>query len=232
MASAISELIIYLQSQDGNIRRLAVSALGKIADKQGAKPLLELLLLEEKPQVRQYIVKALGKIGDASAKSMLEAIAQDDREKEYTREAARNAIKRLSSEEKKQTSPVGIDRPYAAAQSEDPVAAFLSHSHPRPLLGPWHVGWALSFHSQFAGADWNRSKTGELAYRLKYHCDLTALPELVEQAAALIADHLELAEVDAIVPVPPSIQRSIDPVSSFAKALAQQLNLAFFACSD
>lgn len=227
-ALAVSELVIYLQSQDGNIRRLAASALGKIADKQATTHLMELLSREDQPQVRQYTVKALSKIGDTSAKSMLEAIAQDDQEKEYTREAARDAIKRLSSsEEKIRRSSVGMDRPYPATPPEDPVAAFLSHSHPRPLTGPWQVGWALGFHSQFAGADWNRSKIGELAYRLKYQCDISVLPELVEQAVALVADRPELAEVDAIVPVPPSKLRPNDPVSSFAKALAQQLNLAF-----
>lgn len=224
-ASAVSELVIYLQSQDGNIRRLAASAMGKIADKQAAKPLMELLSREDKPQVRQYAVKALGKIGDVSAKFLLEAIAQDEQEKEYTREAARCALKRLSSGERIPTAY--MDKPHSDTLSEDPVAAFLSHSHPRPLLGSWQVGWALDFHSQFAGADWNRSKTGELAYRLKYQGDLSVLPELVEQAIALIAEHPELTLVDAIVPVPPSTLRSNDPVRGFAKALAQRLNLAF-----
>jgi hypothetical protein len=227
-ASAISELIIYLQSQDGNIRRLAASALGKIADKQGTKPLMELLLREEKPQVRQYAVKALGKIGDVSAKSMLEVIEQDDQEEEYTREAARNAIKRLSSEGKIRISPGDMDRSYSATLSEDPVAEFLSRPHPRRLSGSWGVGWALGFHSRFSGSDWNRSKAGELTYRLKYQSDLSVLPELVEQAVALIVDYPELAEVDAIVPVPPSKSYPNDPVSSFAEALAQRLKLAFW----
>jgi hypothetical protein len=111
---------------------------------------------------------------------------------------------------------------------EDPVAAFLSQSHPRPLQGPWQVGWALGFHSQFAGANWNRSKAGELAYRLKYQSDFSVLPELIEQAVALIAGHPELTQVDAIVPVPPSKSRPNDPVSSFARTLAQRLDLAFW----
>lgn len=111
--------------------------------------------------------------------------------------------------------------------SIDPVAAFLSRPHPRQLSGPWNAGWALGFHSQFTGVDWSRSEAGELAYRLKYQEDLSALPALVEQATALIADHPELAEVDAVVPVPPSKPRSHDPVSSFTNALAQQLDLEF-----
>ena len=114
-----------------------------------------------------------------------------------------------------------------AQEEEDPVSLFLSHPHPRKLPGPWHAGWALSFHSQFSGADWSRSGTGDLAYRLKYQEDLSVLPALVEQAAELITQHPELARVDAVIPVPPSKQRLNDPVSSFAKALAQHLGLSY-----
>jgi ATP-dependent DNA helicase RecQ len=113
------------------------------------------------------------------------------------------------------------------APGEDAVAAFLSRSHPRQLPGPWNAGWALGFHSAYAGATWNRSATGELTYRLKYQGDLSVLPALVEQAVALIAEHPELAQVDAILPVPPSTPRPNDPVSSFAKALAHKLGLAY-----
>jgi hypothetical protein len=112
--------------------------------------------------------------------------------------------------------------------AEDPIAAFLSRPHPRELPGPWASGWALGFHSQFSGAEWKRSNAGDLAYRLKYQDDLTVLPILVEQAAALIAEHPALAQVDAIVPVPPSVPRAHDPVSSFAKALSQRLGLAYW----
>jgi ATP-dependent DNA helicase RecQ len=134
----------------------------------------------------------------------------------------------------RQASETGTDlptaqKPFQASTSpeEDPVAAFLSQSHPRPLLGPWQVGWALGFHSQFSGADWKRSKAGELAYRLKYQGDVSVLPELVEQAIALIAVHPELAQVDAVIPVPPSTQRPNDPVSSFAVILAQKLGVPY-----
>ena len=41
--------------------------------------------------------------------------------------------------------------------SDDAVTNFLSRPHPRRLVGPWSEGWALDFHSRFAGAEWNRS---------------------------------------------------------------------------
>jgi adenine/guanine phosphoribosyltransferase-like PRPP-binding protein len=106
-------------------------------------------------------------------------------------------------------------------QSE--IEAFLSRSRPRPLKGPWHSGWALGFHSRFAGADWSRSGVGELAYRLKYRNDRSALLPLVEQMLALIQEYHELAEVDVIAPVPPSTQRSLDPVRLVADSLGQRL---------
>ena len=117
----------------------------------------------------------------------------------------------------------GLNLPPAGG---DPVRDFLSRSHPRPLPGTWQAGWALDFHSRFAGAEWKRSVVGELAFRLKYEGDLSALPPLVEHTLALLAEHPELAQVDAIVPVPPSTLRPVDPVSLFAESLAGRLGLA------
>jgi len=205
--SGVSELIAALQDPDGNVRRLAASALGKIGDRRAVNPLMALLTRETKPQVRQSAVKALGRIGDPRARPLLEKIAADKAERDYTQAAARAALKRLA----------------AQTVSKNDVAAFLARPHPRPLTGPWHAGWALGFHSRFAGAEWSRSPVGELAYRLKYQNDLSALPPLVEQALALCAEHPELADVDAIVPVPPSTPRPSDPVSALADALGTRL---------
>jgi hypothetical protein len=105
-------------------------------------------------------------------------------------------------------------------QSAPQLTAWLNRSHPRPLRGPWEAGWALGFHSRFAGADWSRSPVGELAYRLKYGNDATALAPLVEQARALCVEHPELADVDALVPVPSSQEHASDSVGSLAEALA------------
>jgi ATP-dependent DNA helicase RecQ len=205
--SGVPELIAALEDTDGNVRRLAASALGKIGDGRAVESLMALLEREAKPQVRQYAVKALGKIGDPRARPVLEKIAADKTEPDYAQAAARTALKKLS----------------AQPASENDIAAFLSRSHPRPLPGPWHAGWALGFHSRFAGADWSRSSVGELAYRLKYQGDSTALQPLVEQALALCAEHPELADVDAIVPVPPSTPRAFDPVRALVEALGRQL---------
>jgi superfamily II DNA helicase RecQ len=216
-SEGVSELIAALADDDGNVRRLAASALGKIGDQQAVEPLMALLAREIRPQVRQYAVKALGAIGDGRARTLLEEIASSETEQDYTRESAQKALKRLT------TQPAGEPTNPPPVQPPPQLAAWLNRPHPRPLHGPWDAGWALGFHSRFAGADWSRSPVGELAYRLKYESDGAALAPLVEQAFALCAGHLELADVDAVVPVPPSQEHALDPVGSVAEALAGRL---------
>ncbi len=218
--AALPELLAALKSEDGNIRRLAASALGKIGDERAVQPLLDLLAVETKPQVRQYAVKALGKIGSAQAIPVLTRIAGDDNEMDYTREAARWAIQQISGKPRAGVSSATPPAVPAGAPA-DPVAAFLSSPHPRPLKGNWQIGFALDFHSSFRGADWERSAIGELVYRLKYEEDRSVLPLLVEHTLALFAAHPEMTEFDCIVPVPPSSPRSFNPVYEYCQALAE-----------
>jgi ATP-dependent DNA helicase RecQ len=213
--SALPELIAALEDPNGNVRRLAASALGKIGDAHAVAPLLALLAQEEKPQVRQYAVKALGKIRDPRARPVLQEIAAGENERDYTRKAARNALRRLK--------PVPRDiAPQPTA--EDEITAFLARPHPRLLVGSWDAGWALDFHSRFTGADWDRSQIGELAFRFKYRQDRTVLPTLVEHLLALCTAHPRLTDVDALVPVPPSKPRAFDPVRVLADALGTRLD--------
>ena len=111
------------------------------------------------------------------------------------------------------------------SNGDDPVSAYLSRSHPRPLAGPWRAGWALGFHSSFAGSDWRRSGVGEMTFRLKYREDQSALRPLVDEALGLCREHPELVEADALVPVPPSAKRLVDPVEQFCNKLSPALGL-------
>ena len=94
--SVIPEIIKYTKSSNGNERRLAASALGKLArfkpeiyDAVGA---LEGLLEDEKPQVRQYALKALGKIGIVN-KEIIERIIEKPHEKDYNISIAKRLLK-------------------------------------------------------------------------------------------------------------------------------------------
>ncbi|MBN2687899.1 MAG: hypothetical protein JXR85_06950 [Deltaproteobacteria bacterium] len=95
----ISELIVATKSANGNERRLAASALGKLA---GCRPAiyeavesLEGLLADEKPQVRQYALIALEKIGAVNEVSM-NRIANDPDEKGYNIVIARRLLETIS----------------------------------------------------------------------------------------------------------------------------------------
>jgi hypothetical protein len=118
----------------------------------------------------------------------------------------------------------------APAPPADPVAAFLSSHHPRPLKGIWQVGFALDFHSTFRGAEWERSVIGELVYRLKYEDDRSVLPSLVEHTLDLFAAQPQMTEFEVIVPVPPSTPRPFQPLEAYCQALAQAVGKAVKNC--
>jgi ATP-dependent DNA helicase RecQ len=88
----VGELIRSLSDPDGNVRRLAASALGKLRAADAVGPLLELLRGETGPQVRQYSIIALGRIGDPRAIPALQKNGDDGAEKSYNRAAAWDAI--------------------------------------------------------------------------------------------------------------------------------------------
>lgn len=91
----VPELIPALRDPDGNLRRLAASALGKLAAPAAVEPLPQLLEHETGTQVRQYSIAALGRIGDPWAIDKLEQIDDDPAEKGYNRDAAQQAIGRI-----------------------------------------------------------------------------------------------------------------------------------------
>lgn len=230
--NAVPELIHALESESGNVRRLAASALGKIRDTRAVESLLKLLEHESKPQVRQYAVKALGTICDIRAGALLQQIAENEDEMYYTRDSAKVALKQLHRTVMS-TTPSSPSSNYASRNAghaspisqPDDIDSFLTRSHPRPLTGNWSTGFALGFHSRFTGGDWNRSGVGDLTYRLKYQGDTSVIPALTKQTLELIRQHPELAQVDGIIPVPPSTPRPADPVKIFCEVLAGKINV-------
>lgn len=105
----------------------------------------------------------------------------------------------------------------------------------RRLLGPWDEGYALDRHtlsSTFLGYDQfgherfdtKRSPVGELLYQLKYKNDHTAIDPLAEAAESFLKNTCRLP-IDAIVPVPPSSVRKVQPVMVVAEALAARLGV-------
>lgn len=71
---------------NGNVRRMVCSALGKIGSKN-AIPILHKALYDRKPQVRQYAAKALKTIGNDSSMEILEQLLKRGNEKDYVKRA-------------------------------------------------------------------------------------------------------------------------------------------------
>lgn len=105
--------------------------------------------------------------------------------------------------------------------------------HPIKIKGNWEVGYALDVHtksSQFIGYDdlgremfdTERSRIGELLYRLKYRGDRTVVQEIVQ----LVLDFTTFETIDVIIPVPPShTNRPFQPVIEIAVAIGSRLNI-------
>jgi len=95
--AVLPELIELAGSPVANVRRLAASAIGKLAglaDGKTAVAALQPMLRDSHPQVRQYAAKALGDYGTAArcALADLRDMAISPVEKEYNNESAKKAI--------------------------------------------------------------------------------------------------------------------------------------------
>ncbi len=96
-ASAVDELAGLLQAPSMHVRRLAVSALGKLAGAGDAQKVVNTLLpilKDHHPQVRQYAIKALSAYGTDAACALndLTDIQNNPTEKEYNHRDAKKAI--------------------------------------------------------------------------------------------------------------------------------------------
>ncbi|HEU4341013.1 MAG TPA: HEAT repeat domain-containing protein [Candidatus Binatia bacterium] len=98
--STLPELMGLTQSPVANVRRLAASAIGKLAglaEAKGAVDALQPLLRDRHPQVRQYAAKALKAYGTAArcALSDLRDVAINPVETDYNRRDAKLAVETI-----------------------------------------------------------------------------------------------------------------------------------------
>lgn len=129
--AALPELARHTRSESPLVRRLAASALGKLAgivDSAASVDLLRPLLLDAHPQVRQYAAKALGAFGPVAEKALpdLRDLFKNPVEKDYVkrsvvaagktiREAMRMAEQRAVYRCGRCAKPVAADE-YARSQ--------------------------------------------------------------------------------------------------------------------
>jgi vesicle coat complex subunit len=80
---------------NGNVRRMVCSALGKIGSEK-ALPILHKALSDDKPQVRQYAAKALRHIGNKASLHMLNEAIKKNHEKDYVKRAYLQSIENIN----------------------------------------------------------------------------------------------------------------------------------------
>lgn len=100
--------------------------------------------------------------------------------------------------------------------------------------GNWEDGYVLDRHtvhseivehnsSGYPVWETTRSEVGEAIYQLKYQGNDEGVEELAKTMAEMIDE--QFGEVDAIIPLPPSKARSVQPVSLLANAVADELGI-------
>jgi predicted amidophosphoribosyltransferase len=122
--------------------------------------------------------------------------------------------------------PGAVSAPSVPETSEDLIARFLSQAHPKPLPGPWRVGFALDSHSKFVGAQNVRTELGDLLYRFKYGGEQGVVETLAARLADFLRAHSEM-RADLILPIPSTKkERPYDPVPLLARALGKRIGVA------
>jgi competence protein ComFC len=108
---------------------------------------------------------------------------------------------------------------------------------PKMIIGNWTHGWALDQHtvSCTAGGSANtgfpafateRSEIGEALYQLKYRADMTRIVPIAITVADFVRGRSELADIYAVLAVPPSdTRRSFQPVEALTAMIGAMLNL-------
>ncbi|HSQ36068.1 MAG TPA: ComF family protein [Candidatus Binatia bacterium] len=108
---------------------------------------------------------------------------------------------------------------------------------PKPIIGNWTNGWALDQHtlsSTAGGVDGNghpefdteRTEIGEALFKLKYRNDRSQVQPIARAVADFIHSRPELADIVAVLAVPPSdTRRSFQPVQALTDGIGSRLSL-------
>lgn len=109
--------------------------------------------------------------------------------------------------------------------------------NPKPIYGNWAQGWALDRHtlssrtggderSKYARFATERSEIGAALYQLKYRLDRRQVEPIARAVADFVRGRLELADIRAVLPVPPSnTDRLFQPVEAVTAAIGILLEL-------
>lgn len=105
------------------------------------------------------------------------------------------------------------------------------------IKGNWHAGYTLDKHvkssvflgeNEFGHAEFDtiRTDVGEAMYQLKYRSDLTKISFLADAFIENLKS--KFCSVEFIVPMPPSKQRRVQPLTELAKEISQKMEIPLF----
>jgi predicted amidophosphoribosyltransferase len=108
--------------------------------------------------------------------------------------------------------------------------------HPMRIPGRWREGFALDYHtasSVYLGDnehghpqfETTYTEVGGMLYRLKSKADVSVVQDLAEAIAQFVSSWQ--TRLDALIPVPPSQDRSKQPALLVGKAVSDRLGIPF-----
>ncbi len=104
--------------------------------------------------------------------------------------------------------------------------------------GNWTEGYTLDYHTIYSiplgedeygrmRFDTTRTELGALLYKMKYNGRVDTSAEIVDLISPFLNDWLINKEIDFVIPVPPTEQRTLQPVFAVAVQIAQRYNLGY-----
>jgi len=103
--------------------------------------------------------------------------------------------------------------------------------NPQILRGNYSAGWALDLHTSSSklledgSFDTKYTEIGHALHMLKYRLDATRIEPIAEAAADFLRKMPFFDGLDAIIPVPPSEARRLQPVWELALAIGSRVGL-------
>jgi HEAT repeat protein len=190
---ALPILVKLLQSPKENVRWAAADALGGLRIGDAVKPLADVALKDQNPQIREAALAALSKIGDKSSlKTLVDALT--DKEKRVSDQALRSVLQVADSDPALYDAALDqlvAARSYALAATVLDAAVVQFGINPNNLAGAAEMRLHLA-GSLMAAKEWARART-----QLKVLVDQS--PQEPQYIKPLVVCLSNLADCDALL---------------------------------
>jgi len=104
-------------------------------------------------------------------------------------------------------------------------------NNPSQIQGNWKAGWALDIHTIKSiplgdgKFDTTYTETGKALNELKYHQNYEQIENLANEVIEFLITRQVTPYLHVIIPIPPSKDRTIQPVTAIAEKVSQVLNI-------